>query len=109
MSVSRQVLRFVDDQHRTRAQGQQPEQKVVNCFDQLLLADACQAAALDVFARDHAEILQDQFEEIFFGQERVEHQRRKRVAIDLFEQHAAQRGFAGTDVARDDREPLTCD
>ena len=102
----RQVLRLVDDEHRARAQRQQAEQKVVDRLDELLLADVRQAPALDVFARDHAEVLQDELQQILFRQKRVQHERRERVPVDLFEQRAAERRLAGADVARDDDKPF---
>ena len=65
-----------------------------------------QPPALDVFARDDAEILQNELQQILFRQERVQHQRRKRVPVDLFEQRAAKRRLAGADVAGNDHEPF---
>src|SRR5207249_9600876 len=62
---------------------------------------------LDLVARDHTEILQNPLEQVFFGQERVQHQRRERRPIDLLEQGAAERRLAGADVAGDDDEAFT--
>src|SRR5918994_2285908 len=58
----RQVLRFVDNQHGARAQRQEAEKKIVDRLNQFLLADVRQAAALDVFARHYAEVLQNQLQ-----------------------------------------------
>ncbi len=100
----RQVLRFVDDEHRARVERNEPQQKVVQRVDELLLAHAREPAGFDLLARDHAEVLKDALEEVLFGQERVQDERRERIAIDLFEQRAADRRLAGPDVARDDDE-----
>jgi hypothetical protein len=85
-STAWQVLRLVDDEHGVRLQREQAEQEVVKRLDQLLLRDVRQAAALHVFARDDAEVLQDQCQQILFGQKRVEYERGERVPVDLFEQ-----------------------
>ena len=65
-----------------------------------------QPAGLQLVARDDAEVLEDPLQQILFGQERIQHQRRERRAIDLLEQRAAQRRLAGADVAGDDDEAL---
>ena len=60
--------------------------------------------ALMLVARDDAEVLEDPLQQILLGQERIQHQRRERRAIDLLEQRPAQRRLAGADVAGDDDE-----
>jgi hypothetical protein len=60
--LQRQILRFIDNQHRARAQREQAEQEIVQRLNQLLFADVRQAAAFDVVARDNAEVLQDELE-----------------------------------------------
>src|SRR5438067_3988966 len=102
----RQVLRLVDDQYGARLEWNQPEEKVVQCIDQLLLGDLGQPPGLHFLARDHAEVLQDPPQQILFGEERIQHERRKGRAIDLLQQRAAERGFSGTDIAGDDDKPF---
>ena len=65
-----------------------------------------QAAALDLVARDDAELLEDEPQQIVLRQERVQHQRGERLPVDLLEQRAAERRLAGADVAGDDDEAL---
>src|SRR5262249_42953129 len=84
----RELLGIVDDEHGARLDRNQREEKIVERVDQLLLADVRQPSGLGVVARDDAEILQDALEQILFGQERIEHERRERRAIDLLEQRA---------------------
>src|SRR5256885_1448959 len=98
----RQVLRLVDDQHRARAQRNQRQQEVVERVDQLLLGHVREAPRLRLLPRDDAEVLQDALQQILFGEEWIQDERRERRSIDLLEQRAAQRRLAGADVAGDD-------
>jgi hypothetical protein len=58
--------RLRQPRHRVR---QQPEQEVVQRINQFLLADVAETTLLDVFARDDAEVLEDQLQQILFRQE----------------------------------------
>src|SRR5258706_1055661 len=87
-------------------QRDEAEKEVVERVDQLLLADAHQPARLELFAGDDPEVLKDSLEQILLGEKRVQHKRGERRSIDLLEQRATQRRFAGPDVAGDDDEPF---
>src|SRR5581483_1932418 len=102
----RQVLRLVDDEHGARLQRHEAQQEVVERVDQLLFARRRQASVARVLARDDAEVLQDALEELLFGEKRIQHERRERRPIDLFEQRAAQRRLPRADVAGDGDEPF---
>ena len=104
--VSRQVLRLVDDQHGAAVQRHQREQEVVEGANQFVLARGREAARLERVLRDHAETEQHLAEQLFNRQEWVENQRREGGLVKLFEQRAAQRGFARADVAGQDDEAL---
>ncbi len=99
-----QILRFIDDQNCARFERHEAQQEVVERLHELLLGDRRHRGALRLFAREDAEVLQDPLQQVFFSEERIQHQRGERRPIDLLEERAAQRRLDGADVSGDDGE-----
>src|SRR6185295_2223220 len=97
----REVLRFVDKDHGERLQRRQRLQEFVEQEAQLGSGRAAQPACSQVFGRYHAEIGEDDLEQVLARGERIGHERTERLAIEILQNRAAQRRLAGADVTGD--------
>ena len=61
-----QLLRLVDDEERPGAERRQRPEELFERAQQVAGADASQQAAADLLTGDHAEVLQDQPQQVFF-------------------------------------------
>src|SRR4030095_4090713 len=59
------------------------------------------------FRRYHAEINEQRFEQVFAGQQRIRDVRGKGFSIERLQHGAAQRGFAGADLAGENADAFT--
>jgi hypothetical protein len=104
--AERQVLGFVDHQHREGLQRHQRVEELVERIAEVLPRGALQPSTVDVGHRRHAESDEQHLEQVFAGDEGVGHERAERLAIELRQDRAAQRGLAGADLTGEDDEPF---
>ena len=80
-----QVLRLIDQENRAAVTSQYREQVFIQSIDKLLLV----GTGIRNCRPGNAEVRQDRFQEIHFGEERVQEQRRMDILLDGVEHSAA--------------------
>ena len=104
--LHRQVLCFVDDQHRAAMDRHQRKEELVQRADQLVLACGGNPAGPDALSRDDSEVEQHFAQQFLDREERIENQGGEDAGVELLEKGAAAGRFACADVTGKDDEPF---
>ena len=102
----RQVLRLVDDEDGECLKRHERPEKLVQRVAQVRMRCARHPAALQIVDRHDAEVEEQHLQQVLARDERIGHERREGLPIELLQHRFAERRLAGADVACQHDQPF---